>query len=359
MVGESRAIQKVRDLVDVLGATTLSVLILGETGSGKELVAQALHHRSGRSGRFVPVNVCAIGDTMFEDSFFGHVRGAYTGAISDRPGFFAESDHGTIFLDEIGDLQLQAQSKLLRPLETREFRPVGDRRDHRSDFRVVAATNQMIADRVSGGLFRSDLAYRLQDGLIHVPPLRDRRQDIASLARHFVMLSLPNGTEPIHLAAEAIRALEAYSWPGNVRELRQVIRRAVAFADAPAIGLAQLERAWLWTEGAMGPPRRHVAVHDQLDLGARRLLDALERSDWDTVKVADELGVTRKTVYARLARLGIPLPRRYRWRTAHDVACDDAATLRVAGEIHRESVNIHRESREASANTGGEVTTRY
>jgi DNA-binding NtrC family response regulator len=348
MVGESRVIQIVRDQIAVLGATPLSILIQGETGSGKELVARALHDRSGRSGRFVPVDVCAISDSMFEDSLFGHVRGAFTGAIADRPGYLAEADHGTLFLDEIGDLHPHGQSKLLRALETHQFRPVGDRRDQRSDFRVVAATNQMIAQRISSGLFRADLAFRLRDAVIRVPPLRDRHQDIGLIAQHFVTLSLSSARGPDRLNAEAIRALEAYHWPGNVRELRQVIRRAVAFTQGSTIGLAQLERAWLAPDDVVGSPRVDTAFHDHADLVGRRLIDALERNDWDTVKAAKELGVTRKTVYARLARFGIAVPRRYRRRgSSPDTAQSEADVLHARA--------IHLESNASSSPTGKEL----
>ena len=354
MVGDSAAMGQVRELITIAAPTLLPVLIEGETGVGKELVARALHIESQRSGRFVSVNVCAIADTMFEDAFFGHARGAFTGAFTSRSGYLSEADRGTIFLDEIGGIARPAQAKLLRALETLEFRPVGATTDQRSSFRVVAASNEPVASLVEQGCFRPDLAFRLQGVVIRVPPLRDRREDIGPLAEYFAALTPPDARGPIRLTTEVIRLLGDSDWMGNVRELRQVISRAIAFAETGQIGLLEMERAWQCGRGGTGTSMDgHVRQRDE-DFSGRRLVEVLERHCWDTVAAADELEVTRKTIYARLQRLGIEIPGRYQRRRA----CAADAPPRGDGKIHkihRESAQIHRESGESVQQTTREA----
>src|SRR3954470_19051267 len=185
IVGDSSAIQQLRALIATVAPTRLPVLVEGPTGSGKELVAAALHQASGRRGRLVAFNVCAIGDALFEDALFGHVRGAFTGAANDSAGFLREADAGTVFLDEISGLPWALQAKLLRAVETGEFRPVGAARDARSDFRVVAATNEHLDDLVECGRFRADLKHRIGGVVISVPTLAERVDDIPDLTRYF------------------------------------------------------------------------------------------------------------------------------------------------------------------------------
>jgi DNA-binding NtrC family response regulator len=236
IIGESAAVHQIRALIAKLAPTTLPVLIQGPTGSGKELVAQAIHRLSGRSGPLVAVNVCAISDTMFEDALFGHVRGAFSSAIADRAGFLAEADHGSLFLDEIASLPLPTQAKLLRAIETGEFRPVGARHDVRSDFRVIAAANEDVRALAAAERFRPDLLHRLSGAVIRVPGLDARPDDIPALARHFAgQLSSANGV-PIRLNDAAIRMLQNRAWPGNVRELKHVVECAAAWATTPVVG---------------------------------------------------------------------------------------------------------------------------
>src|SRR6185436_15443756 len=186
LLGESPVMCRVRALIAMVAPTRLPVLVHGATGTGKEIVAAAIHAESGRRGAFVAFNVCAIGDSMFEDALFGHVRGAYTGAVQDAQGFLREANSGTAFFDEISGLALPLQAKLLRAIELGVFRPIGARHDATSDFRVVAATNEHIHDLVANGRFRADLAHRLGGVVIDLPPLAERVEDIGLLARHFV-----------------------------------------------------------------------------------------------------------------------------------------------------------------------------
>jgi DNA-binding NtrC family response regulator len=297
------------------------VLIEGPTGSGKELVAQALHTFSRRRGAFVAFNVCAIAESMFEDALFGHVRGAFTGAVDEAPGYLVEADGGTAFLDEVSGLPLLLQAKLLRALETRQFRPVGAKRDRRSEFRLIAATNEDLTALVGAGRFRDDLRYRLRAGVIRVPGLRERPEDVAELAVHFAQGSCADGNaEPVELTASALRALENYAWPGNVRELRNVVELAMVLTNGRTIGSTQISEALWDISGA----RQRPVIADDGELARRRLVDLLERCDWDTTRASRELGVHRSHVYRVMQQLAIA-PRRRGGRAAN--GADDSVTL--------------------------------
>lgn len=298
MIGESNAIQQIRSLIARIAPTGLPVLIQGPTGVGKELVAEALHAASGRPGRFVAFNVCAIADTMFEDTLFGHVRGAFTGATADARGYMTEADHGTLFLDEIGGLDLKAQAKLLRAVETRSYRPVGGRSDQRSDFRVVSATNVPLGQLVESGAFRSDLAHRLTGITIEVPPLHQRQADIQLLAAHFANRAAPD--RMVCISNGAISVLKRYEWPGNVRQLRQVIERSIALSDRTVLGRAEVELALRYEP-------QHLQA-DSNDFERRRFVEILDSCNWDTERAARRVGVHRSTIYRRMQRLGIAAP---------------------------------------------------
>jgi len=300
IIGESPAIRAVRALVERVAPLRLPVLIQGPTGSGKELVARALHTLSGRRGRFVAVNVCAIADAMFEATLFGHVRGAFTGAVGDAAGYLAEADGGTLFLDEIGGLSPPMQAKLLRALETHEFRPVGGRRDQRSDFRVVAATNEAMHVLVATGRFRADLAHRLDVVSIDVPALTERLEDVPPLARHFAALA---SAAAAPLAPDALERLQAHDWPGNVRELKNLVERVVALAPAGALHARDVE-------AHLRRPRAAAVMPDAAAGERDELLALLARCGWDTAEAARRLGLHRATVYRRMERLGISLPTR-------------------------------------------------
>lgn len=255
LLGTSAAMQKVRDLVARVAATKSNVLIEGESGTGKELVARAIHHASARSkGPFVPLNCGAIPETLIESELFGHVAGAFTGASKSREGLFDAAEGGTIFLDEIGELPALMQVKLLRVLQERVIRRVGDEKEHVIDVRVIAATNRDLQKRVAEGLFRDDLYYRLNVVQVHVPPLRERAEDIPLLARHFVVKYGQETNKHIeYISREAMHALQRYPFPGNVRELENSIERAVALMAGTVLGIEDLPDAvWGKRENGVG-----------------------------------------------------------------------------------------------------------
>ncbi len=299
MVGSSSAMQSLRDLIERAAPLDLPVLIQGPTGSGKELVARALHEGSGRRGRFVAINVCAIPEAMFEATLFGHVRGAFTGATTDARGYLEEADHGTIFLDEISGLPLPLQAKLLRVIETREFRPIGARADRTSDFRLLAATNEPVEALVAEGRFRVDLAHRLMGMVINVPPLHERLSDVPALVRHFINNVVPEGCT-VDVRDGALGVLYQHEWPGNVRELRMVVERALALSNQKVITRQDMLHA-LRAGGLNG--KRHWESPER-----NRLRQLLEECSWDTALAAKRLGVHRATVYRRMQRFGIKIP---------------------------------------------------
>ena len=300
ILGESAPIKALRKLIAKIAPRREAVLIQGPTGSGKELVAQALHVASGRTGRFVPFNVCAIPETMFEDSLFGHVRGAFTGAASDSLGYLLEADKGTAFFDEASGLTLSMQVKLLRAIETGEFRPVGARGDKRSSFRVVAAINEPLHEMLERGTFRFDLAHRLGTFVIDVPSLEARLEDVPLLARRFAEQAVDSDhLGRVELSDCAVRALMQHDWPGNVRELRNVMLSTVALSDTPTI-TGQMIVATLTRLASHGQQGGRAAYQ------RRELLNLLDKCAWDTTEVARQLGIDRATVYRRMTALGVP-----------------------------------------------------
>jgi len=301
LIGNSLPMRQLRALITRVAASPLPVLIQGETGSGKELVARALHQQSGRSGPLVALNVCALPDSMFEASMFGHVRGAFTGALRDAAGYLTEAHRGTLFLDEVSGLSLANQVKLLRAIETREFRPVGGRVDQRSDFRLVAASNEDLGRLVESGRFRRDLIHRLGGVRLSVPPLRDRLEDIPMLVARFVTDARGEHTSEAVIDRGALRVLQSHSWPGNVRELRHVIEASMALSEG-AVHEQDI------SDVVLAASEQLSLVRKQLEHQGRDLLEQLARCAWDVNEVATELGIHRATVYRRLKRLRIVTP---------------------------------------------------
>ena len=302
VVGESSETIAIRCLIARIAPAPLPVWIEGETGVGKEQIAQALHAASGRRGPFVAVNVCAIAESMFEDAFFGHVRGAFTDARDDTIGHFGEATDGTLFLDEISGLPVAAQVKLLRAVETNRYRQVGGRADRPSRVRIVAASNEPAEHLVGTGRLRADLAYRLRGGVLRVPPLRARRADIPSLVEHFLAADAHSG--PTDLSEQAKQWLVCAEWRGNVREMRQVLACARTLAIGESIELADLRAAFGMLALRSGEPKTAPPVVETTP-ERLALLSLLDRHEWDTARVAAALEVDRTTVYRRMRRLAI------------------------------------------------------
>jgi DNA-binding NtrC family response regulator len=300
LVAVSPAMVPVRRLLDKIAASEANVLVTGEHGTGKEVVARWIHAASHRADRpFVAVNAGALADGVFESELFGHVKGAFTDAKSDRIGCFEMADGGTLFLDEIGTMPLGQQAKLLRVLQSGELSPVGSSRTRRVDVRVVAATNIDVPREVETGAFREDLLYRLNTVEVHLPPLRERPEDIAALAGHFLERKAARyGKAIAGFEPDAMSALLAHAWPGNVRELEHVVERAVVLASGRAVEVADLSLRRPLTES---PPIERMTLADAEAHLVRR---ALERTG-SVVAAAEALGLSRSALYRRLSALGI------------------------------------------------------
>jgi len=325
IVGESPALAAMLARIDAVAGTPASVLIIGETGSGKELVAHAIHGRSRRAdGPLVKVNCAAIPQELFESEFFGHVRGAFTGAHRDRVGRFELADGGTIFLDEVGEIPLALQGKLLRVLQEQEFERVGDDKTRKVDVRVIAATNKDLEKAVEAGEFREDLYYRLSVFPVQVPPLRKRGNDVIQLAGHFLdQVCRQFGRAPLQFSEAQVEALKRYDWPGNVRELKNVIERAVILSRGGALRLdLSLTEAGVPADGLQAPARAAdpVAVTPVVvteaamrDAQRRNLVAALEATGWRVSGkggAAELLGIRPTTLADRMRSFGIEKPKR-------------------------------------------------
>jgi DNA-binding NtrC family response regulator len=282
--------------------TAATVHIHGETGTGKERLARALHLRSPRAAApWVPVNAASLNDDLFESELFGHVRGAFTGALADRRGFVSEAEGGTLFVDEVIDLSARAQAKLLRFLQEREYRRVGDPRQHRADVRILTASNAALEERVAAGLFRADLMYRLNAHVLSLPPLRDRGDDVILLARHHLRRAAETARIPAPaLTREAAARLLRYGWPGNVRELESEMGRALIRGGGAAVRPEHLSLALTRPAPAHVPLRRAV---DAFERG--HIEQALCRNSGNRSRTAVELGLSRQALLAKISRLGI------------------------------------------------------
>jgi DNA-binding NtrC family response regulator len=302
IIGRSRAMQEVFGLIRRVAGSQASVLITGESGTGKELVARALHAHSPRTNRpFVAVNCAAIPETLLESDLFGYKRGAFTDAKSDKAGLFVEANGGTVFLDEIGELPLTLQPKLLRALQEREIRPLGATKSERVDIRLITATNRHLEKRLKEGRFREDLFYRLNVIHIHLPPLRERGEDVLPLAEHFLTRSADRAAKALRGFQESTKKiLLAYSWPGNVRELENVVERAVALAEGDIV-----------TPEDLPPAMRERKNQDRLtsalvqgltleELERQYIQRVLEAEGGNKTRAAQRLGLDRKTLYRKL-----------------------------------------------------------
>jgi len=292
LVGRSPAIQQVRETLARVAPLPTSVLITGESGTGKDVAARALHAMSPRADKpFVPVNCAAMPAAMVESELFGHLKGAFTGALANREGLFVHAQGGTLFLDEIGELPPAMQSKLLRVVEDRRVRPLGAEREIPVDVRLVFATNRALEEDVRAGRFRADLFYRINVMQIRLPPLRERREDIGALARQFMAaLSRELGVAPIALDDAALAMLERYRWPGNIRELRNVIERALILGHF-AGNLAEAEA-----------PGDAATLED---VERRHILRVLEETGFDRAEAARRLGISRKTIDRKCAQWNV------------------------------------------------------
>jgi two-component system, NtrC family, response regulator HydG len=302
MIGESRAMREVFDLVRKVASTDATVLILGENGTGKELVARALHRLSRRSeGVFIGLDMASISESLFESELFGHVRGSFTGAHESRIGRFENASGGTLFLDEIGNLSLAMQSKLLRAVETREITPVGSNKPRPIDIRLVCATNMPIHNMVDSREFRQDLLYRINTIEIRLPPLRERKEDIPLLVEHFSDLyarkyKLP----PLAPSPGAMDRLVEYEWPGNVRELKHAIERAVVVGDS---GVLRPGAAIFGGGFRAAPDGAGESTLEGLERDA--VLRSLERNSGNISRSASDLGITRASLYRRIRKYGL------------------------------------------------------
>lgn len=303
ILGNDLSIRHVLELADRVAATPATVLITGESGTGKSLLARRLHAASRRSGRFVEVACGSLSESLLESELFGHVAGAFTGAITARDGMFLRADRGTIFLDEIATASPALQVRLLRVLQEFEFEPVGGGETRRVDTRVILATNENLERLVAEGRFRADLFWRINVVALEMPPLRHRRPDIVLLAHHFLSRAARMVARRITgFAPAAAEALERHAWPGNVRELQHAVERAVLLGHGPQIELSDLPATIQTPTPAAASLKESLA-----DPERRLILEALERSGWRRDEAAKALGINRTSLYKKAKRLGMNL----------------------------------------------------
>ncbi|TDI31674.1 MAG: sigma-54-dependent Fis family transcriptional regulator [Acidobacteria bacterium] len=315
LVGESQAMQKVREAIRKAAPTQATILITGESGTGKELVALAIHRESRRSGReFIRVNCAAIPEELIESELFGHEKGAFTGAVQKQKGKFVQADSGTLFLDEIGDMSLRTQSKVLRALQDGEVEPVGSGRSLHVDVRVLAATNKDLMAEIQASRFREDLFHRLNVFPVRLPPLRERTDDIPALVRHFMSAwCRDNGRRPPDMTPAALQALRGGAWSGNVRELRNTIERLLILGEGQVVDAAQVE-AVLAPSTAPPPPEESVRAVAPEATTLREFRNAAERAwlvgklreyGWNVAATARAVGTPRSNLYKKLEAYGI------------------------------------------------------
>ena len=307
IIGNSESLRKVIELCRQIAETDVSVLITGENGTGKELIAQALHENSLRRNRpLVPLNCAALSPQLVESELFGHEKGAFTGANFQKKGRFEFSDRGTLFLDEVGDIPLETQVKLLRVLEDGEITRVGSNKPVKVDVRLISATNSDIETLIKEGSFREDLYYRLKVVTVHLPPLRERRQDIPLLLNHFISEFSQAHKKPVReIEREAVNILSSYAWPGNVRELKHVVENMVVVSQGPVLSVGNLPE-----NIHQGEERSSVDVHSLLGVPLKEVEEVLikatlEQVDGNRQEAARILGIGERTMYRKLKEYGL------------------------------------------------------
>jgi Nif-specific regulatory protein len=318
IIGSSGALSAVLGVVKKVAKSNTTVLVRGETGTGKELIAGAVHHNSQRNSRsFIKVNCAALQENLLESELFGHEKGAFTGADKQRIGRFEQADGGTLFLDEIGDMSPNTQAKILRVLQEHEFERLGGTRTIKVDVRLIAATNRDLPTMVDAGAFREDLFYRLNVVTIEMPPLRERKEDVAALANFFISRFSGELKKKIEgLSPEALKLLMRYHWPGNIRELENAIERAMLLADGSHI---QADDLRLGETGSVGTPRDNQSVIKIPPTGIAleeiermALIEALKMSNWVQKDAAELLAISPRVMNYKIKTLGIDFPRRGR-----------------------------------------------
>lgn len=309
IVGNDPALMRVLETIAQVAPTNAPVLILGESGTGKELIAEAVHRLSKRAkGPFVKVNLGGLSESLFESEMFGHRRGAFTDAYADREGRIAMAESGTIFLDEIGDLALASQVKLLRVLQDQSYEVLGESKTRRADIRVVSATNADVHGKVREGSFREDLLYRINLITVTLPPLRERRGDIPLLAEHFLKsFAKANGMDPKELTAAGVRVLESYGFPGNIRELKNIVERAFLLSQGDTIGEESVRLSLQQGGGAAAQPAVTATTLEGME--EEMIRRSLARHNGNVTRVAAELGITRAALYRRIEKYGIQTKR--------------------------------------------------
>ncbi len=308
LLGDSAAMQKLRSMIAKLARSQAPVFIQGESGTGKELVAREIHRAGPRAGKpFIAVNCGAIPSELMESEFFGHKKGSFTGAIADKEGLFTAAEGGTLFLDEVADLPLNMQVKLLRAIQERAIKPIGEQQEQPVDVRILSASHKNLLDEVAAGRFRQDLFYRLNVIELQVPPLRQRREDIGTLARHFLQRIADRwGTPAAQLSPEALEKLQTYDFPGNVRELENILERACTLSDSDTIGADDIE-----LPAQRDPATAQTAIPDGKlsdSLASQEkaaILSALEETRWNKTAAAKKLGMTLRQLRYRLTKFGI------------------------------------------------------
>jgi transcriptional regulator with PAS, ATPase and Fis domain len=345
-----------RERVLRIAPTNTPVLLHGPSGAGKEVIARAIHAASARRGQFVPANVNAFQPALFESEMFGHVRGAFSGAVRDREGMLRRANHGTAFLDEVGDLPVALQAKLLRAVETGDVWPVGSDHKYHADFRLIAATNVNLVEQIRDGRFRLDLFHRLGGRVLAIPPLNERLEDIPLLVDHLLARVAPEYVARHGMVGQcAMELFQRYSWPGNVRQLSNVLESAVIEASGDVVTHAHVREVLIGADTSM-VPQLHSRETDSL---RAKLLDLIAVHQGDANAVAAAIGVSRATVYRHMQRLGVRTGKRKVWALLDRSPADDVVNgISPVSIVSSEAENFSRQLRlvQGDKSASGEVS---